>query len=59
MIDFTIWFLAILAGVIIVVMVVFFGGMTIASICDWNYRRKYGAWIALQDDYKPKRPIAK
>ena len=34
-------------------------GFTYASIYDAWYRRKYGAWIVLQEDNKPQRPAAK
>jgi hypothetical protein len=37
----------------------FFGAMAVATIMDWNYRRKNRLWIELQrTDYR-KRPAAK
>ena len=50
-------------GLGIFVMLVFAGfllGWLGASLYDAWYQRKYGAWIALQDDHnQPNRPVAK
>ena len=58
--DFIFWSLVIVAGFMLTVIVMVVSEIIYAFIWDWNFRRKYGAWLALQDDYnKPKRPLAK
>ena len=58
MIDF-----AITTLILLIIVVGIFGmiiiGFLCASIYDAWYQRKYEAWLILQDDNKPPRPVAK
>lgn len=58
MIEYFIFALATVVGLVFSGIIV---GITFATIYDIWYRKKYGAWIALQEDHnKPKyRPVAK
>lgn len=44
---------------IVVLLVMFFGGLFVASVLDWNYRRKNRVWIELQRTSYKRRPAAK
>jgi hypothetical protein len=46
--------------IVILLWVSFFSAMLVASIMDWQYRRKNKLFLELQQDYnKPRRPAAK
>ena len=47
-------------GVSIALFVGFVSAMLVATILDWNYRRKNRVLLALKRDYsQPRRPAAK
>lgn len=47
-------------GVVVFIFGVFVIGMLVATVMDWDYRRRNRAWIELKRDHtKPRRPVAK
>jgi len=47
-------------GLLVVLLMGLVCAIIVASVMDWNYRRKNRLWIELQRDHsKPPRPAAK
>lgn len=49
----------IFALTVVSVLAFVFIGATIASVYDFWYQKKYKAWLALQDENTPQKPVAK